>query len=239
MNAADLLFTQGFGTRRECAALVLRGELEVEGAGVVDDPGRPIDTRGELWFRVGGGERWPYRERAIVVLHKPAGFECSQKPHHHPSVYTLLAPPLRQRGVQAVGRLDEDTTGVLLFTDDGPLIHRLTSPRHHVAKLYAVHCMHPVDATLAARLCEGVVLHDDPAPVRAAACVVTGERTLALTLLEGKYHQVKRMVAAAGNRVDRLHRQSFGPIVLDGLPAGQWRWLGATDLAALQELTRR
>ena len=79
-------------------------------------------------------------------MNKPAGYECSQKPRHHASVYSLLPAPLRQRGVQAIGRLDEDTTGVLLFTDDGKLVHRLTSPKHHIAKVYEVGCKHAVDA---------------------------------------------------------------------------------------------
>ncbi|MGZ5767934.1 MAG: 16S rRNA pseudouridine(516) synthase [Caldimonas sp.] len=224
MRPAELLFGQGFGTRRECAALVANGLLEVEGLGVVDDLDRELDVGAELWFRVAGGARWPYRERALVVLHKPAGYECSKKPRHHPSVYSLLPAPLRTRGVQAVGRLDEDTTGVLLFTDDGALLHRLTSPKHHVAKVYEVVCTHPVDAGQVERLLAGVLLHDEDATVRAAACEATGERALRLTLKEGKYHQVKRMVAAAGNRVEALERSAFGPMGLAGLAVGAWRW---------------
>jgi 16S rRNA pseudouridine516 synthase len=225
LTPAELLFSQGFGTRRECAALVANGMLEVEGIGTVDDD-RELDVgAGEVCFRVAGGERWPYRERAVVVLHKPAGFECSLKPGGHPSVYTLLPAPLRTRGVQAVGRLDADTTGVLLFTDDGTLLHRLTSPKHHVAKVYEVGCKHPVDAAQIARLCAGVLLHDDDATVRAVACEANGERGLVLTLTEGKYHQVKRMVAAVGNRVDSLARTAFGPVRVDGLAPGRWRWL--------------
>jgi 16S rRNA pseudouridine516 synthase len=224
---ADLLFTQGFGTRRECAALVVGGLLEIEGMGVVDDLDQAIDVGGGLWFRVDGGERWPYRERALLALHKPAGHECSLKPRHHPSVYTLLPVPLRRRGVQPVGRLDADTTGVLLFTDDGALLHRLTSPKHHVAKVYAVGCRHPVDAGQLERLRAGVLLRDENETVRAAACEASGERWLRLTLTEGKYHQVKRMVAAVGNRVDSLERVAFGPVQLEGLAPGQWRWLDA------------
>ena len=224
MRPADLLFTQGFGTRRECAALVANGCLDVEGAGVIDDFERELDVTGDLWFRVRGGPRWPYRERALIVMNKPAGYECSQKPRHHASVYSLLPAPLRQRGVQAIGRLDEDTTGVLLFTDDGTLVHRLTSPKHHVAKVYEVTCKHAVDAAQLDRLRAGVLLHDDDVTVRAAACEATGERTLRLTLLEGKYHQVKRMVAAAGNRVEALERSAFGRHRLDGLAPGAWRW---------------
>jgi 16S rRNA pseudouridine516 synthase len=125
-----------------------------------------------------------------------------------------------------VGRLDEDTTGLLLLTDDGALIHRLTSPRHHVPKVYEVGCKHPVDEAMVARLLAGVVLDDDPAPVRAAACEATGAQALRLTLTEGKYHQVKRMVAAAGNRVETLHRSRIGGLSLpDGLAPGGWAWI--------------
>ena len=233
LRPAELLFTQGFGTRRECAALVAGGLLEVEGLGVVVDLDRELDVSSEVWFRVRGGERWPYRERALVVLHKPAGHECSLKPRHHPSVYSLLPAALRTRGVQAVGRLDEDTTGVLLFTDDGALLHRLTSPRHHVAKVYAVRCRHPVDPAHLERLRNGVLLHDEDETMRAVACEATGERELRLTLTEGKYHQVKRMVAAAGNRVEALERSAFGPVRLDGLAPGQWRWLDRGCAATL------
>jgi 16S rRNA pseudouridine516 synthase len=232
LTPAELLFSQGFGTRRECAALVAGGVLEIEGVGTVDVD-RELDVgAGELWFRVAGGERWPYRERAIVVLHKPAGFECSLKPGRHPSVYALLPPPLRVRGVQAVGRLDADTTGVLIFTDDGALLHRLTSPKHHVAKVYDVGCRHPVDAKQVERLCAGVLLRDEDEQVRADACAANGERGLVLTLTEGKYHQVKRMVAAVGNRVESLARIAFGPVRVDDLAPGRWRWVdGDTERA--------
>ena len=161
-----------------------------------------------------------------MVLNKPAGYECSQKPKHHPSVLSLLPLPLRVRGVQPVGRLDEDTTGLLLLTDDGALIHRLTSPKKHVAKVYEVGCADPVTDEACAELLRGVVLHDDPLPVRAAACEPTGSLSLRLTLLEGKYHQVKRMVAATGNAVTSLRRSRYGVLALpDDLAPGQWRWL--------------
>ena len=230
MRLAQVLFSQGFGTRRECAALIAAGRVEVGGQ-VVDDPGHEVDPAG-LVFAV-DGQRWPYAEHALVLLHKPAGYECSQKPRHHPSVLALLPAPLRTRGVQPVGRLDEDTTGALLLTDDGALIHRLTSPKRHVAKVYDVTLKHPLDERLVQRLRDGVVLDDDPRPVRAAACEATGERTLRLTLTEGKYHQVKRMVAAAGNRVEALHRSAFGGLALGDLAPGQWRWVDAAGRAAL------
>jgi 16S rRNA pseudouridine516 synthase len=223
VNAAQLLFSQGFGTRRVCAALVAAGRLRV-GGHVVDDPGAEFDASG-LVFEV-DGVPWPWHERAVVLLHKPTGYECSQRPSAWPSVLSLLPPPLRTRGVQPVGRLDADTTGVLLLTDDGTLIHRLTSPKQHVAKVYEVGTKHPVDEALVQRLRAGVVLDDDPKPVRAAACEATGEHALRLTLTEGRYHQVKRMVAAAGNRVETLHRSAFGPVQLPhDLAPGQWCWL--------------
>ena len=155
----------------------------------------------------------------------------SRKPRHHPGVLALLPAPLRERGVQPVGRLDEDTTGLLLLTDDGALIHRLSSPKHHVPKVYELVTRHAVDAGQVDRLLAGVVLDDDPQPVRAAACEITGPQALRLTLTAGKYHQVKRMLAAVGNRVDALHRSAYGALVLPPtLAPGQWAWVDATDI---------
>ncbi len=219
----QLLFTQGFGTRRVCAGLIEQGRVRIDGE-VVDKASAEFDTAG-LHFEVEGRD-WPYHERALVVLNKPAGYECSAKPRHHPGVGKLLPPPLRQRGVQTVGRLDADTTGLLLLTDDGALIHRLTSPRHHVPKVYEITTGQPVDASQVRQLLGGVVLHDDPAPVRAAACEITGEHALRLTLVQGRYHQVKRMVAAVGNHVTALHRSAFGALRLPPeLAPGQWAWV--------------
>ena len=230
MQLAQILFTQGFGTRRLCAGLVAAGRVRIGGR-VVDDPHADVDTEG-LVFEV-EGQPWRYAERALLMLHKPAGYECSRKPRHHPSVLSLLPAPLRTRGVQPVGRLDEDTTGLLLLTDDGTLIHRLTSPKWHVPKVYEVGTRHPVDEEQITRLLAGVVLDDDPVTVRAAAAERLGECGLRLTLLEGKYHQVKRMVAAAGNRVERLHRSAFGALILPAeLAPGQWRWVDARAIDA-------
>ena len=230
MRLAQILFSQGFGTRRECEGLIAARQVRIAGA-LYDDAAAEFDTPG-LRFSVQGSE-WPFGERALIVLNKPAGYECSQKPRHHPSVYSLLPAPLRRRDVQAIGRLDEDTTGLLLLTDDGGLIHRLTSPKHHVPKVYEVTCKHAVDASQVQRLLEGVLLLDEKTPVRAAACALTGPMQLRLTLLEGKYHQVKRMVAAVGNRVESLHRSEFGALKLPAdLAAGQWRWV--EDAAAVQ-----
>lgn len=224
VNVAQLLFSQGFGTRRECAALAGSARVRVHGAQVDADTELEVEPAG-LTFEV-DGVTWPYRDKALVLLHKPAGHECSQHPRHHPSVMALLPPPLRRRGVQPVGRLDADTTGVLLLTDDGTLLHRLTSPKHKVPKVYEVTAKHAVDDALVRRLLDGVVLDDDPRPARAEAAEITGTHTLRLVLTEGRYHQVKRMVAAAGNRVDALHRSAFGTVVLPAdLAPGQWRWI--------------
>lgn len=235
----DILFSQGFGTRRVCCGLVQQGRVQVgPDDRLVTDPAERLDTDG-LVFRV-QGERWTFHERAYVLMHKPAGHECSHKPGMHPSIYTLLPGPLRTRGggaaagVQAVGRLDQDTTGLLILSDDGKFIHRLTSPRHHVPKVYEVTVKHPLDETQVERLLQGVVLDDDPKPVKAAGALAVGELHLRLTLTEGKYHQVKRMVAAVGNRVEALHRSSMGHLSLsDGLAPGQWRWLSPTEVKDL------
>ena len=240
MQLQDILFSQGFGTRRVCAGLVQQGFVAVIGVPCME-PAMEFIAQG-LQFTVQGVD-WAYHEKAYLMLHKPAGYECSQKPSTYPSIYTLLPPPIRQRGggaaagVQAVGRLDQDTTGLLLLSDDGKFIHRMSSPKHHVPKVYEVTAKHPVTAQQVEKLLAGVVLGDDPKPVRAAACAQTGESQLSLTLTEGKYHQVKRMIAAVGNRVEDvggLHRSRIGSLDLpvDLLP-GQWRWLTAEDLARI------
>ncbi len=237
MQLQEILFSQGFGTRRVCAGLIQQGFVLVDQMQCLD-PAAEFEPEG-LRFSVQGTD-WVYHAQAYLMLHKPAGTECSQKPSTYPSIYTLLPAPIRQRGggaaagVQAVGRLDQDTTGLLLLSDDGKFIHRMSSPRHHVPKVYAVTARHPVDARQIDSLLAGVELDDDPKPVRAAACEQTGERQLKLTLTEGKYHQVKRMIAAAGNRVEQLHRERIGGLALpaDLLP-GQWRWLSKADLASI------
>jgi len=179
------------------------------------------------------------------LLHKPAGYECSHKPSAWPSLYTLLPAPLRQRpqksavqGVQAVGRLDQDTTGMLVLTDDGPLIHRMSSPRHHVPKVYEVTTAQAITDAQVQALLSGVALYDAPQPVKAAACVAVSPTHLRLTLTEGKYHQVKRMLLAVGNAVVGLHRSQIGKMPLpQELAPGQWRWITPDELAALSAKT--
>jgi len=240
MQLQEILYSQGFGTRRVCAGLVQQGHVTVQGQ-PVDDAFAEFEAVDGLAFSV-QGTPWIYQAKAYLMLHKPAGTECSQKPSTYPSIYTLLPAPLRQRpnkgavqGVQAIGRLDQDTTGLLLLTDDGQFIHRMGSPKHHVPKVYEVTAKHAVDEAQVRKLLAGVVLDDDPKPVRAAACEATGPNTLRLTLTEGKYHQVKRMLAAVGNRVEGLHRSRIGDLALtDDLAPGQWRWLAPAEVEALR-----
>ena len=240
MQLQEILYSQGFGTRRVCAGLVQQGYVTVQGR-AVDDAFAEFEAVDGLAFTV-QGTPWIYQAKAYLMLHKPAGTECSQKPSTYPSIYTLLPAPLRQRpnkgavqGVQAIGRLDQDTTGLLLLSDDGTFIHRMSSPRGHVPKVYEVTTCDPVDERQVARLLQGVVLDDDPKPVRAAACEAVAPCQVRLTLTEGKYHQVKRMLAAVGNRVEALHRSRIGGLALPpDLAPGQWRWLGPQELAALR-----
>jgi len=230
MKLSQILFSQGFGARRECEGLIASGHVSIGGQ-VHDDPFEDLTPEG-LVFTV-RGESWPYHAKALIVMNKPQGVECSQKPKHHMSVYSLLPVPLRRRDLQSIGRLDEDTTGLLLFTDDGALIHRFTSPKKHVNKVYDVTCKHPVTPDQVQQLLAGVKLIDDPAIVAAAACELTGELTIKLTLTEGKYHQVKRMLAAVGNRVEALHRSAFGALTLPlELAPGQWQWLSGPDVVS-------
>ena len=244
MRLDDLLFSQGFGTRRFCAGLIQQGFVkgfeQFAGMKPVQDATEIIVNDG-MPFTV-QGKPWEYHERAYLMLHKPAGFECSHRPGAWPSAYSLLPAPLRQRptkgvvqGVQAIGRLDQDTTGLLLLTDDGQFLHKMSSPKHHVPKVYQITTDRPIESAQVEKLLNGVVLNDDPKPVKAAACVQTGEKTLDMTLTEGKYHQVKRMIAAVGNHVVTLHRSQIGSLVLgDDLPSGQWRWLTASEVLMLQ-----
>jgi 16S rRNA pseudouridine516 synthase len=243
MRLDDLLFYQGFGTRRVCAGLIQQGlvkgfeqfagtEPAQSATEIIAADGMPFTVQGKVW---------EYHRQAYLLLHKPAGFECSHRAGNWPSAYSLLPTPLRQRptkgvvqGVQAVGRLDQDTTGALLLTDDGQFLHKLSSPKHHVPKVYQITTDREVDAKQIEKLLSGVVLNDDPKPVKAAAAIQTGEKTLDMTLTEGKYHQVKRMIAAVGNHVIALHRSQIGNLVLgDDLPSGQWRWLTAEELVSL------
>jgi 16S rRNA pseudouridine516 synthase len=232
MDLENILFTQGFGSRRQCRALIAAGRVAMGGA-VCSDPDADFAPDG-LTFDV-DGEPWQYRERAYLMLNKPAGYECSREPQHHLSVFSLLPPQLAERGVQCVGRLDEDTTGLLLLSDDGKFVHAYTSPKRKVPKTYLATTRHPLNDGQLAALRDGVMLHGEDKPIAAVAAYERGERLLELTVNEGKYHQVKRMIAAAGNRCEALHRQRIGGLALPAtLAEGAWRWLDETELSALR-----
>src|SRR5579864_301214 len=232
MNLERVLFSQGFGSRRQCRALVADGRVTIEGS-VCTDPDADFDT-GTLTFVIDGAA-WRYREHAYILLNKPAGYECSREPQHHLSVFNLLPPQFATRGVQCVGRLDQDTTGLLLLSDDGQFVHAFTSPKRKVPKVYLATTRHPLDDVQLDALRGGVLLHGEPKPIAAVAAHARSDHALELTVLEGKYHQVKRMVAAAGNRVAALHRERIGGFALPAtLAEGAWQWLDKADLAALR-----
>ena len=228
MRLAQILFTQGFGTRPECRGLIVNGHVTINQT-VVEDPQSDFDVNG-LVFSV-DGVNWPYVEKAIIAMNKPTGYECSRKPLHHPSVLSLLPAPLRNRGVQPVGRLDEDTTGLLILTDDGALIHRLTHPKKHVSKIYRVTAKHAMTQEMFGRLLEGVMLDGEREKVAADDLVQIDDYVFEMQITQGKYHQVKRMVAAVGNRVSALHRVALGNYHLpDDLTVSKWRFIRREEL---------
>jgi 16S rRNA pseudouridine516 synthase len=229
-----ILQSQGFGTRKYCRSLIEDGEVAVDGV-ILDNYKTSLDPAG-LTLTV-FGEDWRYREHVYIALYKPASFECSRKPSHHPGVLTLLPEQFTWREVQPVGRLDHDTTGLLLMSDDGPFIHAQSSPKRHVPKVYQATTADPVTPELVAQLLAGVQLHDEPAPLAALVCEQKSEHELEIVLEQGKYHQVKRMLAAAGNHCSALHRSAIGGLRLDalGLQEGEWCYLEPEQLALLAQ----
>lgn len=233
MQLDRILQSQGFGSRKQCRQLIEAGRVVVAGQ-ICAQPGAAFELAG-LAVTV-DDVQWTCCEKVYLALNKPADYECSQAPQHHASVYSLLPAFLRERGVQCVGRLDADTTGLLLMSDDGQFNHALASPKRHVPKTYRVFAKHVVTDVQIAALMDGVLLHDETAPLAALSAQPVGERELLLTIDQGKYHQVKRMLAAAGNRVERLHREAMGQLGFTDLPplaAGEWCLL---DTPALQKL---
>ena len=219
-----ILQRQGFGTRRECRRLIREGSVSIDGK-IQERFDEDIDTDG-LEFIV-DGERWTYREQIYVVLHKPAGYECSRNPTHHQSVLSLLPAQLIRRGAQPVGRLDHDTTGLLLFSDDGKFIHAQSSPKRHVPKTYVATTQDPVTPELVEGLCKGIQLNDEPGPLSAISAARLDTNLVEIVLDQGKYHQVKRMLAAAGNHCVALQRTAIGRLTLDSLSlkSGEWGYL--------------
>ncbi len=239
MDAIKLLRSQGFGSRGAVKYLI-ENDLVFINEELLTDCKKNFEKPWGLQLRV-DDETLTTREFVYLVLHKPADHETSHRPQHHASVFDLLPPRLIERGVQAVGRLDADTTGLLLFSDDGQFIHRVSSGKRKCVKQYRIALRHPTNEAFLQALLDGVLLHDDNETVRALSATTTDAEgkqdphVLYMEIDSGKYHQVKRMVAAAGNRVDALHRTAIGQFKLpDDLQSGQWRELTPAEVLACQ-----
>lgn len=219
----QLLSSLGYCSRRETRGWVAAGRLAVKGA-VADDFGAKADPADVTV----DGEPLDHPAGLLLLLHKPVGLVCSHDGREGPDIYSLIPSRWRQRNpsVTSIGRLDKDTSGVLLLTDLSPLVHRLTSPKHKVPKVYRATVDRDLSPDLSAQFASGTLLLDgEDAPCAPATLNLLSAREAELTLTEGRYHQVRRMFAASGATVLTLHRARFGPLELGDLPAGQWREL--------------
>ncbi|WP_461062156.1 pseudouridine synthase [Silanimonas algicola] len=244
MKLRQYLQALGYGTRREVEALVAEGRITDAGGEALyvdDEVGEGAPAR--------GGHRLPHAAirfdggaldappGLLAVLHKPVGVTCSTKDPGR-LVYDLLPPRWKARDpiVSPVGRLDKDTSGLLLFTDDGQLLHRLTSPKHHQPKVYRATLAEDLRGNEAVLFAAGtLLLEGEHKPLLPAEFEVLGPREARLTLHEGRYHQVRRMFAATGNAVVSLRREAIGGLRLDalGLRAGEWRMVSPAERALL------
>jgi 16S rRNA pseudouridine516 synthase len=226
----------GYGTRREVTALVNARRLTQGDGRVV----REHDPWTHDSLRVDGDPLDP-PPGSVVLLHKPTGYVTSTH-DVPPLVYELLPPRFVRRTpvMAAVGRLDRDTSGLLLFTDDGALNHRLTSPKSHVPKCYRVTLAEPLRGDESAALASGtVLLKGETEPLAPATLVVIDDCIADVTISEGRYHQVRRMFAALGNHVTALHRTTLGTLALGDLGEGTWRVLTANERTALEASAAR
>jgi len=231
-----VLQSQGFGTRNYCRQLIDAGEVTIDGITVTHaGTCHPLE---DFRFSV-FGEEWLYRKHVYLAINKPENIECSRKPSHHPGVLSLLPEQFTWRDVQPVGRLDHDTTGLLLMSDDGAFIHAQSSPKRHVPKHYRATTHDPATPALVDKLLSGVQLHDEVAPLAAVSCSMVDPYTLEIVLEQGKYHQVKRMLAAANNHCSALKRIAIGGLTLDalGLKEGEWCYLEPLELVVLRSTT--
>lgn len=213
-------------SRKDCKKILHAGEVTVNGE-VVKDSSQHIDEVGDdiQWagepLSVATGNRY-------LLLYKPEGFECTLKPKDYPIVTELIDVP-ELGSLRIAGRLDVDTTGALILSDDGGFLHRVTSPKHHVAKVYELTLADPMSdeqqAFAVKELAKGVMLKGEYDKTQPAQLSFADDTHARLVLTEGKYHQVKRMMAYFGNKVVELHRASIGTINLDGLEKGESRFL--------------
>lgn len=216
-------------TRRDVRALIRSGRVSVEGAVITDPACQVLD--GQSVSLDGIDRQLP--GPVYLMLHKPAGVVTATRDSHQPTVLELLPSHLARR-VHPVGRLDKDTTGLLLLTDDGDWSHRVSSPRRGCEKRYRAELADPADASVADRLLAGVTLRGDAKPACAVSLERLDERILRVGVTEGRYHLVRRMFGALGHRVTALHREQIGGLVLDPeLAPGQWRVLSESEHAAV------
>ena len=218
----QLLSNLGYCSRREARAWIERGRVTV-GEAVADDVGQkvsPADVRVD-------GEPLDHPDGILLMLHKPVGRVCSHDEREGPSVYSLLPARWRERNPQvtSIGRLDKDTSGLLLLTDQSPLVHRLTSPKHKVPKIYRATVDRELTPELVPAFASGLKLAGEPAPCAPAELRIVSPHEAELTLTEGRYHQVRRMFSTRGYTVLTLHRARFGGLELGDLPPGEWREL--------------
>lgn len=229
-----ILQSQGFGSRKWCKELVESGEVTIHGE-TKNSCKELFETDG-LRFTV-FEEEWLYQEHVYLAVNKPSNIECSRKPSHYPGILSILPEQFSWRDVQPVGRLDHDTTGLLLMSDDGAFIHTLSSPKKHVPKLYLATTHDPVTETLVENLLAGVKLIDEPSIIQATTCRKVGDCQIEIAIEQGKYHQVKRMLAAAGNHCRALQRIAIGNLTLSALDLneGEWKYLSESELKRLME----
>ncbi len=221
----------GAASRREVKTLVRQGRVKVDGV-VASSAEMKIDVEKAV-ITVDGVEL-KYEKFVYVLLHKPAGVLSATEDKRQETVLDLLPEAYRKRGLAPVGRLDKDTEGLLLLTDDGELTHRLLSPKYHVDKVYYARVDGTPDASDCAAFAAGIALNDFTC--LPAQLTLMGEGECCVTVQEGKFHQVKRMLASRGKPVTYLRRLSMGPLHLDeGLLPGQWRLLEKEEILALQE----
>ncbi|MEO9789996.1 MAG: 16S rRNA pseudouridine(516) synthase [Aurantimonas coralicida] len=237
-----LLANMGYASRREIQMLAKNGRIQLDGA-AYHDADKRIALTPDLETRlVVDGEALDPLPGFALMLHKPLGVTCSHK-EAGPLVYDLLPQRWRRRdpAISTVGRLDKETSGLLLMTDDGKLLHRIISPKRHVAKRYRVHLARPVTGDEAALFAAGtLMLEGEEKPLAPAELEVVGPQEALLEVHEGRYHQVRRMFAATGNHVEALHRESVGGLTLPAdLAPGAIRRLDDADLTAIFDGGRR
>lgn len=226
-----LLGHMGVGSRKDVREIIKEGRVRVD-CERVTNPGIQVDP--DTQNVVLDGQSLTYQSHFHVMMHKPPGYITAADDPRKPTVMEVLPEELRRRNLMPVGRLDKDTEGLLLFTTDGDLTHRLLSPKWHVEKLYFVRLERPLAQEAIAIFSEGVVLEDEYRCLPARLTIL-GPQEATVAIREGKYHQVKRMFQAVQNQVIYLKRLEMGPLALGDLPLGQSRPLSESEVEALYE----